>query len=223
MLAAIALFILLSPGLLLTIPPLTKGGLFRSGKTSALAVLVHAVIFAFLLSYIEYIPILNQLDGFDDENTNDEFPSEESMDGFQTTYAAEGKACSLTSPCPAGGRCIDSKFLPLGGYNKSTSGKCAKASNLWEKCGVTTNICDYYDGMECYDRGAKKWWGPNSVCYFGSGKSLGGASRHVNASTGVAKCSLGFARLSMSPRTFFHYICPQTTLGLRGPAPNIGH
>jgi hypothetical protein len=64
MLAAILLFILLSPGLLLTIPPLTKGGLFMSGKTSKTAAFVHALVFAFLMSYINYIPILNWIEGF---------------------------------------------------------------------------------------------------------------------------------------------------------------
>lgn len=64
MLVEIALFILLSPGLLLTLPPLSKGGIFMSGKTSVIAVLVHALVFAFLLYYSDYIPIIGQLDGF---------------------------------------------------------------------------------------------------------------------------------------------------------------
>jgi len=35
-----------------------------SGKTSTLSILVHAVVFAFLLYYVDYIPLLNQLEGF---------------------------------------------------------------------------------------------------------------------------------------------------------------
>ena len=50
---ATILFILLSPGLLLTIPPLSKGGLLMSGKTSTVAILVHAVVFGVLLYIIK--------------------------------------------------------------------------------------------------------------------------------------------------------------------------
>ena len=46
------LFILLSPGLLLTIPPVGKK-MFMSGQTSTLAVLVHALIFTVLLYVIK--------------------------------------------------------------------------------------------------------------------------------------------------------------------------
>lgn len=40
----VLLFILLSPGLLLTIPPVSKG-VFRSGETSLPSVMVHALVF----------------------------------------------------------------------------------------------------------------------------------------------------------------------------------
>lgn len=63
MLGAVALFILLSPGLLLTLPPVGKK-VFMSCKTSMVAVLVHAVVFAVALANIRSIPILNQLEGF---------------------------------------------------------------------------------------------------------------------------------------------------------------
>ena len=64
MLVEIILFILLSPGLLLTLPPLSKSGVFMSRKTSVIAILVHAIVFGVLLYYVDYIPILNQIDGF---------------------------------------------------------------------------------------------------------------------------------------------------------------
>jgi len=57
------LFILLSPGLLLTIPPVTKQ-IFFSCKTSVLAVLVHALLFATILYYSDLIPGLNKLEPF---------------------------------------------------------------------------------------------------------------------------------------------------------------
>jgi hypothetical protein len=42
---------ILSPGVLLTIPP-TKGGIFMSGNTSKIAAFVHALLIALLLNYI---------------------------------------------------------------------------------------------------------------------------------------------------------------------------
>jgi hypothetical protein len=45
------LFVLLSPGVLLTLPPLGKG-VFMSRQTSLLAVAVHAVVFALAFNYL---------------------------------------------------------------------------------------------------------------------------------------------------------------------------
>jgi hypothetical protein len=51
-----ALFILLSPGFLVTLPPVRKGGLWMSGQTSITSILVHAAIFVIvgkcLLNYM---------------------------------------------------------------------------------------------------------------------------------------------------------------------------
>jgi hypothetical protein len=44
----VALFILLSPGFLLTLPPGSKG-VFMSGQTSVAAVIVHGIVFAVVL------------------------------------------------------------------------------------------------------------------------------------------------------------------------------
>ena len=63
MLVPVLLFVLLSPGMLLTLPPVGRN-IFMSQKTSLLAVLVHAVIFALVYMNIGNIPILNQMDGF---------------------------------------------------------------------------------------------------------------------------------------------------------------
>ena len=63
MLAEVVLFILLSPGLLLTLPPVGKK-IFMSCQTSTAAVFVHALVFAVALAYLPYIPILNSIDGF---------------------------------------------------------------------------------------------------------------------------------------------------------------
>lgn len=64
-LLATLLFILLSPGVLLTLPPVGKN-IFMSMKTSLMAVAVHAVVFYLLLTYASYIPILNMVEGFAD-------------------------------------------------------------------------------------------------------------------------------------------------------------
>jgi len=50
----VLLFILLSPGLLLTIPPVSKN-IFFSFKTSFIAILVHAVVFGVALYYLKNI------------------------------------------------------------------------------------------------------------------------------------------------------------------------
>jgi len=49
------LFILLSPGVLLTLPPVGSQ-IFMSGKTSLIAVLVHAVVFIISFDYL-FAPI----------------------------------------------------------------------------------------------------------------------------------------------------------------------
>jgi hypothetical protein len=46
-----ALFILLSPGILLTIPP-KSGGLFGSGQTSVEAALTHAIVYALVFALL---------------------------------------------------------------------------------------------------------------------------------------------------------------------------
>jgi hypothetical protein len=45
------LFVLLSPGVLLTLPPKGKG-VWMSGQTSLVAVVVHAVVFALAFNYL---------------------------------------------------------------------------------------------------------------------------------------------------------------------------
>ena len=62
-LLATLLFVLLSPGVLLTLPPVGRT-VFMSMKTSLLAVAVHAVVFYLLLTYSSSIPLLNSIEGF---------------------------------------------------------------------------------------------------------------------------------------------------------------
>ena len=58
MIREVILFILLSPGFLITIPPAGKS------KTSYISIFVHALIFAFVLYYSKYIPGINQIEPF---------------------------------------------------------------------------------------------------------------------------------------------------------------
>jgi hypothetical protein len=60
MLGNVLLFILLTPGVLLTIPPGSKG-IFFSGETSLDAVLTAAVLFAAAIHYKKKIPILRNI------------------------------------------------------------------------------------------------------------------------------------------------------------------
>ena len=47
----VVLFIVLSPGLLLSLPP-GSGGVFRSGQTSIAAIITHAVVFALIFAVL---------------------------------------------------------------------------------------------------------------------------------------------------------------------------
>jgi len=59
----VILFLLLQPGLLLTIPPVGKK-ILMSGKTSITAIMVHALIFAAIIYFKSSIPILRDFEGF---------------------------------------------------------------------------------------------------------------------------------------------------------------
>jgi hypothetical protein len=64
MLVAVVLFILLSPGLLLTVPATgNKVFTIMSGQTSVSAILLHTFIF-----YLIYKQFLNIYEGFEDNN-----------------------------------------------------------------------------------------------------------------------------------------------------------
>jgi len=60
---ATILFVLLSPGILLTLPAGGKG-IVMSGQTSIMAVLVHAVLFYFLVPFLAPLARRVGLEGF---------------------------------------------------------------------------------------------------------------------------------------------------------------
>lgn len=88
MLIATLLFILLSPGILLTLPAGSKG-IVMSGQTSLMAVLVHAVLFYFLLPLLA--PMARRL----------------GLEGFQTANEPPGGAIPCTNEmcAPMGLKC----------------------------------------------------------------------------------------------------------------------
>lgn len=91
---ATLLFIVLSPGLLLTLPPIA-GKWYMTGKTSIAAILVHAVVFYTLLMFKESIPILRDIEGFQGEQK----PESTKCDG-------PGCACMTYTQC-ASNQCVN--------------------------------------------------------------------------------------------------------------------
>ena len=61
MLSLILLFILLSPGVLITLPP-GSNGIFFSGQTSLDAAITATILFAAIIAFKERIPILRNID-----------------------------------------------------------------------------------------------------------------------------------------------------------------
>lgn len=82
LLLATALFIALSPGVILTLPP-GKGPVFASGKTSLVAVFVHAVVFYLALSFLPRV-----IEGME----NKEEPAKK----------VSGVQCKMSSECDSG-------------------------------------------------------------------------------------------------------------------------
>ena len=177
MLAAIALFILLSPGLLLTIPPLSKGGLFRSGKTSTVAVLVHAAVFAFLLYYVDYIPVLNRLDGFQAKKPI-------------------GGSCRHYGDCQSGLTCGEAPLpgYPMYGYNtKNFVGKCIKMAALNGSChshdpqrAVCPPSTVRGQSIECVDANGKPTTGTKGNPVGGTCKYILPANSYCGGGAGAA-------------------------------------
>ena len=63
MIREVILFILLSPGILVTLPPIGNN-IFTPYQTSVIAVFAHALVFAIAIYFSNYIPILNMVEGF---------------------------------------------------------------------------------------------------------------------------------------------------------------
>ena len=88
------LFFVLSPGVLLTIPPCSKG-LFASGQTSLIAAAVHAVVFVIAAHLIHQHILL---------------PSMSNPLGVVTSQTVPG-LCSSANDCAPGQSCVDGNCL----------------------------------------------------------------------------------------------------------------
>lgn len=88
------LFFVLSPGVLLTIPPCSKG-LFASGQTSLIAAAVHAVVFVIAAHLIHQHILL---------------PAMNNPLGVMTRQTVPG-LCSSASDCAPGQSCVDGNCL----------------------------------------------------------------------------------------------------------------
>lgn len=142
-LLATLLFVLLSPGILLTIPPIGKK-ILMSGKTSFIAVLVHAVIFYFLLKYRYSIPFLRTIEGFGAARS-------EPTTGSGSQIRGPGMPCSSSEPCTSPAICENSvcqvknleKDKACGDYQFCKSGLTCKPVTKIDKNGVSTtnNLC----------------------------------------------------------------------------------
>lgn len=99
MLTETLLFLLLSPGMLLTLPPVGKK-VFASCKMSVAAVLVHAVVFGLLLAYRKSIPGLRSVEPFqtdaevvaDTEVSTERTAQAKARQDLKTRHQAELKA-----------------------------------------------------------------------------------------------------------------------------------
>lgn len=106
MLIAVLLFIFLSPGLLLTIPRIGSK-IFMSGRTSVVAVLVHAVIFAVL-----YTVLGGDMDGFQSGGGSGSSP---------VVTLRKGRQCSTSTDTP--GNTHTSCTLCANGNHKCSKNK----------------------------------------------------------------------------------------------------
>lgn len=113
-LTATLFFVLLSPGVLLTLPPKSKG-IFMSGQTGVLAVLVHAVVFYVVLKYL--LPMVG-VEAFEDApkcKSNEDCVGGTCENGVcvppkEEGFQSRGKG-STGAPCIRNEQCKSNKCL----------------------------------------------------------------------------------------------------------------
>ena len=103
-LTIVLLFIVLSPGVLLTLPPVGKK-IFMSGKTSLLAVAVHAVVFYLALCYI--VPYIEGFEGEEEAEPAECNVTENKPEGCKCSPRTYSRAnCGEGLECPRSGKCV---------------------------------------------------------------------------------------------------------------------
>ena len=136
LLYAVFLFIVLSPGVLLTLPPVGKR-IFMSGKTSLLAVLVHAVVFYVLLCCCQSFG----LEGFEQKNDgqgcrkNNECKSKYCKFNQCVKKAENKELCDVNEDCQSGlckGKKCAGKLMK--GQSCSSSVECKSSQCRNNRC-----------------------------------------------------------------------------------------
>lgn len=124
---ATILFVLLSPGVLVTLPPVGPK-IWMSGKTSLIAVLVHAIVFYVLLSFRRQIPVINVI-----------------FEGF----ANPGDACPANKICGPAMECKNNICI-----KKLMKGETCEPGSTTSVC-VASTSCKFYQGKHvCRGLGA---------------------------------------------------------------------
>ncbi len=91
------LFVLLSPGVLLTLPPLGKG-VFMSRQTSLTAVAVHALVFALAFNYLRGT---GMFEGFANLGVGEQCTKDADCSGNPSVVCKSG-TCQPTVPATPG-------------------------------------------------------------------------------------------------------------------------
>jgi hypothetical protein len=133
---ATLLFVILSPGLLLTIPAVGKK-MFMSGKTSIQSILVHALIFFVILYAIKYY--YNYSEGFALTTTRRFYLLDHDVNGVRDTIYDPAKPNQLVfAPDP------DFQALDVNSNILSTT--TSTSNNNWFPINTQARVTSYYYG-----------------------------------------------------------------------------
>jgi hypothetical protein len=148
LLALAVLFFILSPGILLTLPPVGKK-VFMSGKTSIMAAAVHALVFWLVLKYFQSCGIFEgfQAAAAEPADLGNACTSDNACTAGSTTcylgkcrriLAAGATGCDDNSLCPSGQMCVGS----------GATATCRAVGLVGDTCGTaaTEKACDPNNG-----------------------------------------------------------------------------
>lgn len=129
------LFFVLSPGVLLTLPPVGRK-IFMSGKTSLVAAAVHAVVFWLVLKYLNSCGVF------------------EGFRSVMTTEVGFGEACDANKKCNPTG--------PLANKSVCFNNICSRFTRLDQSCNATIPPCE--SGTICFNGTCKRYQTTGNSC-----------------------------------------------------------